>query len=332
MADLKNIRQIGSPTDTDKIFIENNAYQRIHRDEFPERRVFVLMGHTECAAAGYSTFVEAVIPVWDISFSRGLPIWNNHVWNEVFQEVKRSFENSVIIGWALDIKGMPPRATSELEALHSEQFGGAHQVLLLMDSLEEEEYFYQNRAGHLRRKEGFYIYFDSDNSNVIPETVWNIKKEQYDRAMEEKENDKEQTLEAKENDERWNVIGIEQGGKLYGTPRARYREVMYGEEQTEEKMNGKWISSFAVIAAVALLIAIIGTAMRQGRISLDGMQKAVESVNTNIFSKNNEPKTQESLSSELEGDIPTILDEMKITDQDSEIVIEEVPSGEIGSN
>ena len=79
MADLKNIRQIGSPTETDKIFIENNAYQRIHREEFPERRVFVLMGHTECAATGYSSYVEAVIPVWDIAFSQGIPVWNNHV-------------------------------------------------------------------------------------------------------------------------------------------------------------------------------------------------------------------------------------------------------------
>ena len=59
MVDFKNIQQVGKPTNTDKIYIENNAYQRIHREEFPERRVFVLMGHTECAPTGYSTYIEA---------------------------------------------------------------------------------------------------------------------------------------------------------------------------------------------------------------------------------------------------------------------------------
>ena len=156
---LKNIRQIGTPSEEDRIYIENSAYQRVHDEDYAAKRVFIFMGHTECEKGRYTTFVEAAIPVRDLDFSQNVPQWNNHAWSDIFREIKRSYENSIIVGWALDIKGFVPRMTVELEQMHREQFGGAHQVLFLMDSMEGEEYFYLNKGSRLQQKEGFYIYF-----------------------------------------------------------------------------------------------------------------------------------------------------------------------------
>lgn len=61
--DLKNIRQIGTPAEGDRIYIENAAYARVHEETYEERRVFIFMGHTECEQGVYMTFVEAAIPV-----------------------------------------------------------------------------------------------------------------------------------------------------------------------------------------------------------------------------------------------------------------------------
>lgn len=360
MADLKNIRQIGSPTETDKIFIENNAYQRIHREEFPERRVFVLMGHTECAATGYSSYVEAVIPVWDIAFSQGIPVWNNHVWNDVFGEVKRSFENSVIIGWALDSKGIPPRLTAELEAVHREHFGGAHQLLLLLDSIEQEEYFYQARAGHLRQREGFYIYFDSDciYNNIIPEEVWMAKAKEHEVLQP----DPEEKVQ----------------GDVVPMPRARYRDIINAQQAQTQQESGSWISSVAIIAAIVLLVAIAGTAVRQGRFSIGEIQQAVESLSERVHlqgKSENEADTQQGAAAETSADVQnaaeasvdgqntaetsadaqnaaedsagaqkdagtqeesqsveTMLRNMEDAQQSQDITVEEVQGGEIGSN
>lgn len=350
MADLKNIRQIGSPTETDKIFIENNAYQRIHREEFPERRVFVLMGHTECAATGYSSYVEAVIPVWDIAFSQGIPVWNNHVWNDVFGEVKRSFENSVIIGWALDSKGIPPRLTAELEAVHREHFGGAHQLLFLLDSIEQEEYFYQARAGHLRQREGFYIYFDSDciYNNIIPEEVWLAKVQEHEPLQP----DMEEKVQ----------------GDVVSMPRARYRDIINAQQAQTQQENGSWISSVAIIAAIVLLVAIAGTAVRQGRFSIGEIQQAVESLSERVHlqgKSENEADTQQGAVAETSADVQnaaepaadeqnaaeisegaqkdagtqeesqsveTMLRNMEDAQQSPDITVEEVQGGEIGSN
>ena len=46
--DLKNIRQIGTPAEGDRIYIDNAAYARVHEETYEERRVFIFMGHTEC--------------------------------------------------------------------------------------------------------------------------------------------------------------------------------------------------------------------------------------------------------------------------------------------
>lgn len=134
--------------------------------------MFIFMGHTECEQGVYMTFVEAAIPVRDMEFSQNLPRWGTHAWSDVFREIKRSYENSIIVGWALDCKGYPPRLTAELEAIHREQFGGAHQVLFLMDSMEGEEYFYLHKGNRLQPKNGFYIYYARELHEIrIPDVT-----------------------------------------------------------------------------------------------------------------------------------------------------------------
>ena len=39
--DLKNIRQMGTPAEGDKVYIENAAYARIHEEDYEEKRVFI---------------------------------------------------------------------------------------------------------------------------------------------------------------------------------------------------------------------------------------------------------------------------------------------------
>lgn len=50
--------------------------------------------------------------------------------------------------------------TKQIEQFHQTHFGGVHQTLFLMDTLEKEETFFSIRNGHLYRREGFYIYYD----------------------------------------------------------------------------------------------------------------------------------------------------------------------------
>lgn len=246
---LKNIRQIGTPTQEDKIYIENAVYARIHEEDYAEKKVFVFMGHTECIQGRYTTFIEAAIPVLKMEFVQNAPQWNNRAWSDVFREVKRSYENSIIVGWAMDQKGYAPSMTPELEAIHREQFGGAHQVLFLMDSIEGEETFYINKGNWLQKKEGFYIFYARELRQVCPPEV---------------------------------VVEMPKRARIGSVPpaepkadRAQYRKTLQKKENVQEAQHA---TSYAMTAAVALLVVIVGLGVVQDRIHVPGLQKAVQTI------------------------------------------------------
>lgn len=163
----KDIKQIGSPDIGDRIYVEDGVYQALHPyDSLEEKRAYVLLGKFENCSGRQCVFVEAVIPLLEMAFDGELPLWNDHTWAYIYKQLKREYDSMVIVGWAMDIKGQLPNMTVRLENLHQSHFGGAHQLLLLMDSLEREEAFYSNRNGHLYRREGFYIYYDKGRAKA----------------------------------------------------------------------------------------------------------------------------------------------------------------------
>lgn len=296
--DLKNIRQIGAPTESDRIYIENAAYARIHEEDYAERRVFIFMGHTECTDGKYTTFVEASIPVHNIEFVQNVPQWNTHAWSDVFREIKRSYENSIIVGWAMDIKGFVPRMTTELEAVHREQFGGAHQVLFLMDSLEGEEYFFLNKGSHLQKKEGFYIYYSREVHKVRTANL---------------------TVETPKRESRQVIPQVDE------EVRGRYRESM---QKKEENKSGHKAASYAMAAAVALLVSIVGIGAAQGRINVSGFEDAISAMSDRIRGKKDH--TEVLVGSEIkETQESSQNSDATLTETLDLIPIEEIPAGKI---
>lgn len=158
----KDIKQMGNPDIGDRIYVEDRVYQYLHPySGLDEKRAYVLLGRFENYSGKQCTFVEAAIPLAELAFEGEIPLWNDSTWAYIYKQLRHEYDSMVIVGWAMDIKGQLPNMTVRLENLHQNNFGGAHQILLLMDSLEKEEAFYGSRNGHLYRREGFYIYFDN---------------------------------------------------------------------------------------------------------------------------------------------------------------------------
>ena len=163
---MKNVQQIGTPTEEDRIYISNKAYEKVHNENHFQRAVYVMMGHTQSNGTKYATFIEDAIEVEEIQFQNNVPIWNNKVWSEVFKEIKEKFDDSIIVGWAVEINGLFPTEPAELERIHKEQFGGRHQLLFLMNSQEREEYFFTNKRNRMCKTEGFFVYYKKDKEKV----------------------------------------------------------------------------------------------------------------------------------------------------------------------
>lgn len=278
---LKNIRQIGSPIESDKIYIEARAYERIHVPELDNKRIFVLMGHTQSCEDGYGTFVEAVIPVRSIVFDQGIPIWNNRAWSEVFDQIKQHFEDSIIVGWACNREGIFPRLTPQLEAIHCEQFGGRHQLFFLLDSTEQEEIMFKTAGKRLLPMEGFYIYYDPNLK---------MQSEPIKPPEVHTEEDLSNVLDFKTEKQ---MLEIKKNGPLY-------REYLMHEKPSAPKRSSGGILAMLVIAVLVLL----GIGVYTGRISIFGKPQTLLSW------KQNAPASSEA--EDLEEDSAEIVPVEKI--------------------
>lgn len=259
MIELKNVKQIGTPRENNKIYIENATYNKIKEESYIEKRVFVLMGHTECMGTKYGTFVEAAIPVHEIEFAGGVPKWNNNVWGEVFREIKKRYEDMIIVGWAIDIKGMLPKLTPDLERMHREHFGGVHQLLFLLDTVEREETFYIYKENNVVKKDGFYIYHKVRSKERVSVTV--LPESQIKRRNIEQEVEVE--LEV-----------VEPESHRVG----KYRQMMR-EEKKPEKDGG----NMGVAIAVAMLVFVVGVGVYEN----GGFFREKTSLETNLIQNQN---------------------------------------------
>lgn len=263
---LKNVKQVGTPKEENRIYIENMVYGQIKGQGYREKSLFVLMGHTESMEGRYATFVEAAIPVKEIEFTGMIPKWTNGAWSAVFREIKRQYEDMIIVGWALDVKGMQPKLTPDLERVHREHFGGVHQLLFLLDTLEQEECFYIYKENKLVSKDGFYIYYKAH-------------RKAYQNLARDMEKDKQDV----QKDLRVNVEL--QTPELQHTRGGRYRQLMREERKT--KKDG---SNLGIAVAVAMLIFVIGVGVYENSNTLFGKSNSLE---TNLLQNNNSTEFDE---------------------------------------
>lgn len=164
----KDIKQMGTLDTGDRIYIESNAYQKMHTySKSLEKMVYIMLGCFDDFSGSTCIFVEDVIKMNEVEFNGKLPVWNDESWGYLYRKLRPEHENMIIVGWAIDICGQIPSMTAQLERVHQTYFGGIHQILLLMDTLEREEAFFSNRNGYLKRREGFFIYYDKS----IPERM-----------------------------------------------------------------------------------------------------------------------------------------------------------------
>ena len=314
---LKDLKQIGTPTD-EKIYIEEQVYKRLHTQEEFDKRVFVFMGHTECEEGKYKTFIESVIPVRDAQYANNVPIWDTKMWAEVFREVKRAYEESIIVGWALDIKGFTPCLTEKIEAVHLEQFGGVHQLLFLFDSMESEGFFYAQKGGHLQKKDGFYIYHDDTKKRKsdidVHIQIENAQSKILHRNL-------ETVTEAEGMPVVTDSIHEQMEESFLKEEQVAQEIAEIDNKKTESEEKPFNVSSYALVAAVALLSSILGLGIYQNKITLPKFGEVISSM-SNATKVESRMDTEEIPSSEMPVDTQTMQDLIPIEELSADDIVE----------
>ena len=317
----KNIRQIGSPDIGDRIYIENKVHEYMHPyDALQEKMVYVLLGRFENLIGRQCVFVEAAICLEEIAFEGECPVWSDDSWAYLYKKLKHAYDNMVIVGWAMDIRGQLPNLTVAIEKLHRTYFGGEHQILYLMDSLEKEDAFYSLKNGYLKRRAGYYIYYAQKQFGLS--AIMNDEREKdtiIQKQTEEKQEyrQEENQEEKKPEPESWNAqffAGI-RDDEDYGREEEKEQERTnsYRTYLEQKGQKTKMIPSYGLSILLFLVVCGLGFAAFQNHQKMNAMETALMQMNS---TKLMETETQES-SSETDVMVRVESVEGNITPQDN---------------
>lgn len=192
----KNIRQIGEPQPGRRIYIEDYVYTylvSLAKDKpgyaaYGVRFYGILLGETHKSAGEISIFVRSAVRVIterekqldegtfddkeygdspdsdDVRFSP-------EIWKNLYDSAEKYFKGQEIIGWFLcdeqsrvvtDCEN--PALIPSLQKIHFDNFSGAAKVMFLVDTHEQEEYFYMVDKGRLERQSGFICFYEKNES------------------------------------------------------------------------------------------------------------------------------------------------------------------------
>lgn len=309
----KDIKQIGKPDIGDRIYVEDRVYRYMHPyDEQLEKAAYVLLGRFENFTGRQCTFIEGAIRLEEINFDGELPQWNDNTWGYIYKKLKKDYDDMVIVGWAMDIKGQLPNLTGRIEKLHQNHFGGIHQVLFLMDSLEREEAFYSSRNNHLYRRDGFYIYYgkgipaildyqeekspapqESSGEDVFVFETEVPAKKQQELDLEERIYFEQSSLEEPEREqkssfdsgrmERTEFFGGGEKRKEFFGGEQKLREGSYRKQLAGEEAKEK-VPSFTPSLVLLAVVFVLGFAAYQNHQKMNDMQNALAQINTQAVS------------------------------------------------
>lgn len=268
----KEIKQIGRPDIGERIYVEDQVYQFLHPySGLEEKRAYVLLGRFENYAGRQCIFVEAAIHLEEIAFDGDLPLWNDQTWAYIYKQLRKEYDSMVIVGWAMDVKGQLPNMSARLESLHQSNFGGIHQVLFLMDSLEREEAFYGSRAGHLYRREGYYVYYDKKTLGQYREEP-SIELEALGEAPEQ-ETEKWSIESAVDRAIEEETITHKGDERQESPSRGNYRQ------QLEDAKDRPLIPSYASTIFLALVVCTLGIMAYKNNEKMNDMQETLAQMN-----------------------------------------------------
>jgi len=281
----RNLRQIGNPNGEHRIYVEDFVYTFLHpssQEESNDSKIGILVGRQkECDGISYY-FVKGALSVENISYEKGLPQFNEENWGNIYKDMKKYFDDEdpdkslQILGWSMNMEGMPPRLTTDIERIHKINFKEEKTILLLLDEIEKEENFYIYEKGNLRKKEGYYIFYEQ-----------NPKMQEYMVQYREKKNPSG---------------GVE---VVFDEAAKNYRK-KFGKEKGETHRKHWSKIGYAACALLVLSTLVIGINSIGSYEKIEELQEAVALIAGNFSNKESDKDADDIVVTTVDGDVEPI--------------------------
>ena len=160
----KNIRQIGNVQGPVRIYMEDYVYTYLHGNGRSgwAHRGSIFVGTKWHENGQKYLFISGLVHIPDEYFKDGMPEFTDMMWGGVYRDMKQYYDQVEILGWGMDVAGDCAKLTGNLEQVHRKAFQGQEKFAFLMDSLEKEEAFYIYEKNMLRRRDGYYVYYEKN--------------------------------------------------------------------------------------------------------------------------------------------------------------------------
>lgn len=160
----KNVRQIGKDNSNKKIYVEDYVMTYIKQlagGDYSACKVAVLVGQCIRVENCRNIFVSGAVEVGNIDLSAE-PILSNEAWSKIYEEIKKYFVETEIVGWFIGGPGYLLEEKDKITKAHIDNFAGQDKTLLTFDNMEKEESFYSYEGNRLTKLEGYYIYYEKN--------------------------------------------------------------------------------------------------------------------------------------------------------------------------
>lgn len=163
----KNIRQVGKPNDKVKIYVEDYVITYINQiaeKSNNEQKLAILLGKIVKNNDVDIAFIQGALEVREVSIQEDNICLTTQIWTNIYDEVRKYFQNEEIVGWFLTRPGKSLGINEKITKIHVDNFPGKNKTLFMSDPIDKDEAFFVYRNGSLVGQEGYYIYYDRNEA------------------------------------------------------------------------------------------------------------------------------------------------------------------------
>ncbi len=250
----KNVRQIGKSNATKKIYVEDYVMTYVKQlvgGDFSKCRAAVLVGQCIKLDNCRNIFVSGAVEVRDADPASDL-IFSNDSWTNIYEEIKKYFVETEIVGWFLGGPGYLLEDKEKITKLHIDNFAGQDKALLTYDNMEKEESFFSFENNRLMKLEGYYIYYE--------------KNEEMQTYMIDHRGVEAQSIEANYDDKVSRNI----------------REVLQNKKEIQEDSKNVTRLMYAAGTLLAVIVLVVGAAILNNYDQMKSMQDTLNHLQENM--------------------------------------------------
>ena len=274
----KNVRQIGSVSDSPKIYVEDYVdtfFSRLSEKCLKpgsEPMGAFLVGDIQESEEETYVYVYGAIQMHDLKTEGDHYVIEESTWKRAFEDCKQYFDDAEMLGWFVVRNGSPLVPDESVVKLHQKSFPKENTVFVMKDPAEKDEVYFVNNGDNLEQLQGHYTYYEK-NPNMQNYMISTRKKN--------------------------GAVGSE---TVEDRAAKDFRDLVRSKGQQPKKKKSASVM-YALSTCLVLVVVIMGVVMVNSFDKMKSVQKALENINGGGQKQDMEvQETSGTITSVIEGD------------------------------